>query len=202
MEKIIVALDYVLASGIHRMALIHLSSTGVLDTAFAGNATFAVVDFGLGGNSGDTTGHVAVESDGKYVIAGGTSSATAPTVRCGVARFNNDGTPDTTFASVGFQSFGSYPCNDIAVQSSHRLIAIGGETSTTGFVLRINANGTLDTTFGSAGIVTIANVGALSAVALDSAQRAVSAGTSVSYQGMYAARLSTDDLFVNGFDTQ
>src|SRR4051794_18642941 len=64
-------------------------SAGTLDTSFSldGKAT---VNFGQGVRAND----VAVQGDGKTVVVGFTTGAQSDFA---VARFNFDGTPDTTF---------------------------------------------------------------------------------------------------------
>jgi uncharacterized delta-60 repeat protein len=89
------------------LGVVRFNADGSLDTAF-GDGGRGLVDFHLGN---DTGASVAVAPDGKIVLAGsaGTPLMTDPTVRdmsdVGVARFNADGTPDTSFSEDGKQTF-------------------------------------------------------------------------------------------------
>ena len=187
------------ASGGTRMALARASTGGTLDTAFSGGATYAVVDFQLGGNN-DVPGHVAVQDDGKYVLAGTATSATPPYARCGIARLAHDGTPDATFAVSGAAAYGSSACVDVVMQDAHRLIALGNDGSTA-FALRVLPDGSLDASFGTAGTALLSTFSALgTAVAVDHAQRPLIAGSKSGSPGLYGARLMSDGIFAAGFE--
>jgi uncharacterized delta-60 repeat protein len=70
-----------------------------------------------------------------------------------LARYNTDGTLDTTFSEDGIQttSFGHWYAPSIAIQSDGRIVFAGqsyNEEYETNFVLaRYNTDGTLDSTF-------------------------------------------------------
>lgn len=103
--------------------------------------------FGSGGSvsQNSITEAIAVQPDGKIITAGLNSADAAV-----VLRYNADGTPDTTFATIGFipQAVLVQPDGKIVVGGS------GGNGSSSVFeVARYNANGTLDTGFGSGGTV-------------------------------------------------
>jgi uncharacterized delta-60 repeat protein len=168
--------------------------------------------FGSGGqvvssftNNLDEANSVAVQSDGKIVIAGVTraSGSKAPTEVL-VARYNLDGTPDTSFGSGGYTA-----TNDgggqVALQpqaSGPSKILIVGTTSVRNgtwyvAVARLNANGTLDTTFGSKGEVTTAlgNSNVATGVLVDGSGRILVAAGSTLLR--YTANGALDTTFGN-----
>jgi uncharacterized delta-60 repeat protein len=94
-------------------------------------------------------GAVAVQSDGRVVIAG-SFTAVNGTNRNGIARLNTDGTVDTTFVAAGFSQF-SNGFSSLAVQPDGKVLA-GGEFSSADQahqygIVRLNTNGSLDSTF-------------------------------------------------------
>lgn len=135
-------------------AVLRYNADGTLDSTFRGSERI-IRDF-FGG--GSWAGGVAIQSDGKIVIAG---------VRYGgdwdfaLARYNNDGGLDTTFGINGkvmtdFSGPRDY-ASGVAIQSDGKIIAAGvaGGGGNKDFALaRYNDNGSLDTTFGINGKVT------------------------------------------------
>jgi uncharacterized delta-60 repeat protein len=129
--------------------------------------------FGTGGKViTDVTGRfeqaigVALQSDGKIVIVGHVHEG-GPGFQILLARFNSNGSLDTTFGSGGsvrrptFPSQLQYSGNAIAVQPDDKLIvaassSTGGATGDIGdfVVLGFTPNGGLHATFGTGGIVT------------------------------------------------
>jgi uncharacterized delta-60 repeat protein len=63
-------------------------------------------------------------------------------------RFNSDGSPDTSFASLGFDLRNSQGINKLLVLPTGKLM-IGGKHSSFGELFRLNQDGTKDTTFES-----------------------------------------------------
>jgi uncharacterized delta-60 repeat protein len=127
-----------------------LPSGGVLDPTFG---TSGLVSSTAGGFEALA---VATESDGKVVVAGtaGVSQRGTSYPEFAVARFNLDGTLDTSFGGTGEVTTilttlkrGGW-ARDVAIQPDGKIVAAGQAFS--GFALvRYNADGTLDKTFGS-----------------------------------------------------
>ena len=102
-------------------------------------------------SSGGRPFAVAVQSDGKVIIAGSFTSVAGVT-RLGLARLNTDGTVD-----LGFDPMCNGPVRSILVQSDGKIIISGGFSSlqpngaTTvtlrNYLARLNSDGTLDTAF-------------------------------------------------------
>ncbi|MBV8780610.1 MAG: hypothetical protein JO353_04370 [Phycisphaerae bacterium] len=95
------------------------------------------------GTSGEQAQDIILQPDGKILVAGGPGFL--------VARYNADGSLDTSFGSGGKVSIsGIDSAYSIALQSNGQIIVAGGA----GFnVARLNSNGSLDTTFGNNGLV-------------------------------------------------
>lgn len=136
--------------------------TGEIDRTF-GKMGIQSIDCSLTKKESiDTVTALAIQDDGKIVVAGQSQSNT--TCSFAVARFNANGTVDTTFGKVGTPQAGTQSIDfsigggnsdkvtGVIIQSDGKLV-VGGYTTTptssTRFALaRFNANGTLDTTFG------------------------------------------------------
>lgn len=108
---------------------------------------------------------LALQPDGKMVVAGAASSADGTLSEFAVARFNANGAPDTRFGAggrvtpnfVGVMPGGvSNPANVVLIQPDGK-IPVGGGASTCGqcvkntALARYNADGSLDATFGNGG---------------------------------------------------
>ncbi len=148
--------------------LARFTGTGSLDTTF-GSSGWVTTDFGTGS---DTARAIALQADGKIVLAGQSFNSTTFTDYA-VARYNSDGTLDTTFNSTGKVNidFGSSTDQGygLAIQSDGKLVVSGftnvGGTSDNG-VIRLTTAGGLDTSFGGTGRVVTA-IGAGSDFAMD-----------------------------------
>jgi uncharacterized delta-60 repeat protein len=120
----------------------HISSSGVLDTSFAGD--------GVAEPGGFTRTVVALAvGSGDKIVAMNESF--------GFARFNANGTPDNTFGDSGvatappaLASGGGGSSYDMFLQSDGKVVAIGqqGGATSSAVLVRLNAGGTPDATFG------------------------------------------------------
>src|SRR5262245_59204264 len=157
-------------------------TAGTLDPTF-GTGGRATVFFGGDGLNGDDAYSIAVQTDGKLVVAGITTNLD-DTTDFGLARFNSNGTLDSTFGTGGKvkTNFGNFDgVRALAIQPGGKIVVAGYSlvNFSPDFALaRYNSNGTLDTTFGVGGKV-ITDLGgpaqALS-VAVQSDGRIVAAG--------------------------
>lgn len=116
-----------------------LADGGALDPTFGTNG-IAVTD--LGGSS-DTGINIALQPDGKIVMAGSGNI---------IVRYNPDGTLDPTFGTGG--KLTSMVSGPVALRTDGKLI-VGGSTSSGPALARYTSNGTLDTTFGTNGSVIV-----------------------------------------------
>lgn len=136
-------------------ALARYNIDGSLDTSFAGDGTVKTSILSAG--SDDTASAVTLQPDGKIVAAGGAGGNFA------VARYNPDGSLDTSFSSDGKHTtiVGSFAAaSSVAIQDDGKIV-LGGSGRTGASqdeydfaVVRYNPNGTLDTTFDTDGRLT------------------------------------------------
>jgi len=128
---------------------------GVVDTSFGGGVVRQAVDVGE-----DYANAVAVQADGKVIVAG--SSATADGTVISLVRLNRDGGLDTTFGTGGkvltrVGTNGGDVAQAIALQADGKILVAGasdqGGTGLDFAVVRYQADGSLDTTFGNGGKV-------------------------------------------------
>lgn len=134
--------------------LARYNTDGSIDTSFGING-LVTTDFG----ATDYIAAIVLQSDGK-IVAGGTTVIANPGARnFALARYDNNGSLDTSFGNGGkvTTNFGAYSDDDglntIALQPDGKIVAAG--TATGDFAIaRYNNNGSLDATFGINGKVT------------------------------------------------
>ena len=138
-------------------ALARYNTDGSLDTSFSTDGK-VTTDFG----SSERGYAVAVQSDGKIVVAG--EGANASDQDFGLARYNTDGSLDTSFDTDGKLITNIGSSDDLAfamaVQSDGKIVAAGRSSNGSNYdfaLARYNANnGSLDTSFSTDGKVTTA----------------------------------------------
>jgi len=166
----------------YNFALARHNADGSLDTSFDtdGKVTTAF-------SSNDLAYSVAIQPDGK-IVAAGSAWADGSTEDFALARYNADGSLDTSFGSGGKVTTAFASSRDIAysvaVQSDGKIVAAGQSINglTYDFALaRYNADGSLDTSFDTDGKVTTAfgsGDDAASSVDIQSDGRIVATGSS------------------------
>jgi uncharacterized delta-60 repeat protein len=193
---------------------------GALDATFgvANDGTpDGVVNLSLG-QGNDYASAIAVQSDGKIVVAGTSSSSGGTTSNIVVERFNTDGTLDTTFgignddgSPDGVVSLDLGVSSDIAkavaIQSDGKIIVAGTSTANSSNIVlaRLNTNGSLDTSFGAGnadgtpdGVVSLSlgdGDDVANALAIQADGKIVVAGTTTSIDtssNIVVARLNTN----------
>ncbi len=134
-----------------------LLAAGDLDPTFDVDGKLTT-DFGSGA---DVARSVAIQADGKIVVAG--SSANGINNDFALARYNTDGSLDTSFSGDGklTTEFGSSydRAYDMAIQADGKIIVVGGSIVSTSFdfaLARYNTDGSLDTSFSGDGKLTTA----------------------------------------------
>lgn len=164
--------------------LIRYNIDGSLDTTFG---TGGIVTSGFG--SGSIATAVAVQTDGKIVAAG---TAASGFINSGsdfvLARYNDDGSYDTSFGDAGMvvTHISEYDdeVNAMALQTDGKIVVAGTVANGRQWLFalaRYNADGSSDTLFGTAGLVTTDINGSQDrayAVAIDAKGRIVAAGYS------------------------
>ena len=136
--------------------LVTIAGTGVADAPLAHDASF------VPSNQAIINTSVAVGSNGKVVVGGDYyNSGSQDDYDFGLARYNADGSIDTSFnggAPVHTGVAGeALKVQALAIQPDGRMIAAGvyqvsGDSHFNFAVARYNANGSLDSTFGTNGI--------------------------------------------------
>ncbi len=140
--------------------LVRYNPNGSLDRSF-GNGGIVTTTFPEGSYASD----VALQPDGKIIAAGtvfvdfipGESSNTD----FALARYNPDGSPDTTFGNGGQVSTDFVGLEDdafsVLIQPDGKIVAVGSANNPATYydfaAVRYLSNGTIDTTFGVAGKV-------------------------------------------------
>src|SRR5204862_7791073 len=107
---------------------------------------------------------VALQSDGRIIVAGGAVTATGGGDVV-VLRYNSNGTLDTTFGGDGIvttavsEGLGSDLALSVALQPDGRIVvggsSFGPNTGTDFTLVRYNTDGSLDTTLGGFGNPTV-----------------------------------------------
>ncbi len=142
--------------------LARFNADGSQDASFGRNGTATLtVDSGQSNNTGSGFSAVAVQPDGRIVAAGSLSTSAESTFV--LARFNADGSLDSTFAGDGTVLAAIDTFNDnarLVLQPDGRIVIAGTlmapstmGTMTSIGLLRYNADGRVDGTFGLAGRV-------------------------------------------------
>lgn len=163
-----------------------MAADGDLDPTF-GTGGQVTTDFN---KSTDIANAVALQPDGKLVVVGQTYKNNDYTGEdFAVARYNTDGTLDTTFGNGGkvttdFPNLAAV-ASSVVIQPDGKILVAGGAFPNFTFLgdfelVRYNSNGSLDTSFGSAGIVTTSFPGQGSyafALALQPDGKIIAAGT-------------------------
>ena len=199
-----------LATGATDFALARFDSSGALDTSFSGDGE-QTTDFG---GSNDRAHGVAVQADGKIVVAGERSSGSDDFA---LARYNPDGSLDASFSGDGKQTTdfgGSDAANAVALRGGKIVLAgtgsLGGTRGSDFALARYNPDGSLDTTFSGDGKLTtdFGTGDAANAVVLQGDGKIVAAGRGAGGGGYafalarYRANGSLDTTFsVDGTQT-
>jgi uncharacterized delta-60 repeat protein len=145
------------SGGGSKFALARYNSDGSLDTTFSGDGMLTT-DFTA---TLDYANSIAIQIDGK-IVAAGESGATGHNPKFALARYNPDGSLDTTFSGDGKLTTDFTRHEDlahaVAIQADGKIVAAGtsaADRSNSRFALaRYNPDGSLDTTFSGDGKLT------------------------------------------------
>jgi uncharacterized delta-60 repeat protein len=150
--KILVAGSSYNGSG-YDFSLIRLNANGSLDTSFDGDGK-AMIPVGTGN---DLAYAIALQVDGKILVAGSSIIVSNNVYNCGLIRLNPDGSLDTSFdgdgkAIIPVGTLGN-SVQAITLQADGKILVTGtvrngSSSSTNDFsLIRLNADGSLDTSF-------------------------------------------------------
>ncbi|HEY7986383.1 MAG TPA: cadherin-like domain-containing protein, partial [Methylophilaceae bacterium] len=162
--KILVAGSALGTDALNHFAVLRYNPDGTLDHSFGVNGV-AITNTLIGTGDSSIANAIVLQADGKIVIAG-TSITSGGSSEFAVARYNTDGTLDTSFDSDGkvTTTLGASAFDDVAnsavIQADGKIVVAGYSLDTNlnfEFALvRYNTDGSLDTTFDSDGKVTTA----------------------------------------------
>jgi uncharacterized delta-60 repeat protein len=192
-------------------ALARYNKDGSLDASFGAGGK-VVTDFV---RQPDFVAGLALQSDGKIVLAGDVSTETSPRSDVdgfGLARYNKDGSLDSTFGSGGkvITEGDLIAAYAVAIQPNGKIIAAGlairNRTNGDFALARYNSNGSLDPGFGSAGIITTDFTPSDQAFAMgfQSDGKVVAGGAAYEAQvgnGFALARYDVGDINTKTYDT-
>ena len=175
-------------------ALVRYNANGASDTTFGNNGT-VITDFP--GN--EEVDSLALSPSGQIVAAG--AYFLYPDVGFDVARYNANGTLDTTLNGTGMLQYNlgqtgsnSFPAA-VAVQSDSKIV-VGSHTNSEFALYRFNANGSIDTSFGNADTATTAGTLIQSSVATSTgAVEGSVTKLAIQMDGKILAAGQTNDLF-------
>lgn len=195
------------------------AAPGDLDTGFG---TGGVVTTQVVAGASETVRAMAIQVDGKIVVAGYTFNTTNQEKRYALSRFNSDGSLDTGFGTGGstIVSLSFDEPKDMTILPDGKILVLGsswsvasGSSSEDIVLLRFNSDGSLDTTFDSDGstvtdinmAITQANAGSAdtpSRMALQSDGKIlVSAQTRVTGDDIAILRYNSDGSLDTSFDS-
>ena len=138
-------------------AVARLNPDGTLDKTFSGDGK-QTTNFG----ANEFSYNVALQTDGKIVLGG--QKSTASLSSAALARYNTDGSPDTTFNGTGRKVFSLLANRNswvegLVVQSDGKIVVMGstvnGSNALDFFLVRLQTGGGFDTTFSGDGKVTV-----------------------------------------------
>jgi uncharacterized delta-60 repeat protein len=143
-------------------ALLRLNADGSLDTTF-GSGGRVVIDFAedpVAAPRSDFINDLIIQPDGKLIALGGSSNVVDFVSKAALARFNADGSLDTSFGSDGRLLLGLGVDTAIStptLQPDGRLLAVitNFDIEFRSFLARFNTDGSLDASFGSGGLAQI-----------------------------------------------
>jgi uncharacterized delta-60 repeat protein len=147
----IVAAGLCAFNGQDDFAVVRYNSDGSLDTSFNGTGKVSTAI----GSSQDIGESVAIQSDGKIVVAG--QSYIGSNYDFAVVRYNSDGSLDSSFNGTGKVTTPIGISDDtgssVAIQEDGKIV-VAGTSSGDIAVVRYNSDGSLDTSFNGTGKVT------------------------------------------------
>jgi uncharacterized delta-60 repeat protein len=134
----------------YAFAIARYNPDGTLDTSFSGDGRQRTYFFGTDHATG-----VAIQGDGKIVVVGDAYNLTTDVADFAIARYNPNGTLDTSFSGDGRQttSFGGGRdiAHGVAIQDDGKIVAAGQGGNSDFALARYNPDGSLDPSFSGDG---------------------------------------------------
>ena len=209
--KIVVA-----GSSTQFFALVRYNPDGTDDTSF-GAFGDGRVRTDVSGDGPAQVNAIAIQSDGKIVVAGRSGDSAANSLDFAILRYNEDGTLDSAFGTSGGTNVDFFSGNDAAfalvIQGDGKIVAGGsasrGDASSPDFALvRLNADGSFDASFDVDGKVATdfsSSLDGIYGIALQTNGKIVAAGftfiTSEANDNFALARYNTNGSLDTTFGT-
>lgn len=153
-NKVLVA-GYAEIQGDKDIVLLKYNTDGSPDMAFSGDGK---VSFNLGTGYNDVAHSLALQPDGKILIAATTDNASS-SYSFVVLRLRPDGVADSSFGTAGYVTIATGSstayADYLSVNNATGTIAVGGSTSGALTIYQLHADGSMDNNFGTAGRVTL-----------------------------------------------
>jgi uncharacterized delta-60 repeat protein len=169
------------------------AGAGCLDSAF-GTSGKLVVHFG---GDTDLINDAVTQPDGKIVVGGYRliGDPVNDNFTWAIARFQSDGSPDTSFGTAGLVLTGTGWASRVALQSDGKIV-VAGYRQAQSVVMRFTSSGAADATFGTGGTVIsgIANSVGFIGLALQTDGKILVGSTSTTTGGYVSRYLSTGAL--------
>jgi uncharacterized delta-60 repeat protein len=191
-------------SGPEKVAVARYHIDGSADDNFSDDGKLTTDIFGF-----DRGASVAMQSDGKFIVAGSSYNNSTFVRSMSIYRYLPDGTLDSTFSeagiqliSIGWETWGA----SVIVQSDGKILVAGTfwNNRWQALLIRLNSDGILDHSFSDDGIV-VTNYGPMEAVAnnvaiQDDGKIIVSGGAVINRMRNFAiARYNTNGSLDNSF---
>jgi uncharacterized delta-60 repeat protein len=150
-------------NGVNAIVVTRMAPSGQLDQSFGDNGVVTVAP--PGGAGMDSGAAIALQSDGKIIVAGTARYQGTGPLAMAAVRLRPDGTPDPAFGNDGIAlvPIGSEAiANAVAVEPGGKIVLGGGAlvASKEFAAARLNPDGSLDTSFGMNGVATAGPTGA------------------------------------------
>ena len=152
----VIAAGYTWNGSNYDFMIVRYNTNGSLDGTFSSDGKQST-DFASGNDFGNS---VSIQGDGKIVVAGYTDNGSSSYFA--LARYNTDGSPDSTFSNDGMQTtnfkFYAEIGNSAAIQSDGKIVMAGYVFTGSNYdsvdfaVARYNTDGSLDNTFSNDGL--------------------------------------------------
>ncbi len=159
---------------------------GTLDTSFGAGGVVVI----RSAQRSFVANALALQPDGKIVLAGMSSDVASGSLQLAIALYNGDGSPDEGFSSGGLVTTpvgagAGAQASSVALQADGKILIAGtafahGETNDEFLIARFTPAGALDSSFGTGGMTTThigAAAAAASALALQPDGNVIAVGT-------------------------
>lgn len=205
-DQIVVA-GVATVSGVTQIYLARYTTAGTLDTTF--NST-GVVTTVVTGSDYSLANALVIQADGKILVGGIAGFGSAAEFM--VARYNTDGSLDTSFNAAGAQpgvittAIGDQSSvSAVSLQSTGAIIASGTSMTESSFEFasaRYTTSGILDTTYGTSGVSTVSiGSGAVSTCNAILGDDSVFLGGSYNTNNIAVVKLQSDGSLDTSFGT-